>query len=185
MTLLDSPGKLTLADIVLLAGLLVATDPANEAACRAPMKAHATAGDLASARQAHFRCRNELKAEYGAEPDATTVRLALELGIIAPAAPVVAETASVRLRPPIRSASRACSSFPPETMLSEPLLQRRPGAPRRRHDRPQPAARLQGDRGAYQRRDPEPQPRQWRTAAHAAGIALRLHRLRDHSRPRG
>ncbi len=119
-----SPEKLTLADIVLLAGLLVATDPANEAACRALMKAHATAGDLASARQAYFRCRNELKAEYGAEPDATTQALALELGIIAPAAPVVAETASVRPAAADPLGQPRVLILPPETMLSEPLLQR-------------------------------------------------------------
>jgi len=124
MTLLDSPDKLTLADTVLLAGLLVATDPANEAACRALMKAHATAGDLGSARQVYFRCRNELKADYGADPDAMTQALALELGIIPPAAPAVAEAAPVRPATADPLGQPRVLILPPETMLSEPLLQR-------------------------------------------------------------
>ncbi len=124
MTLLDSPDKLTLADTVLLAGLLVATDPANEAACRALMKAHGTAGDLGSARQVYFRCRNELKADYGADPDAMTQALALEFGIIAPAAPAVAEAAPVRPATADPLGQPRVLILPPETMLSEPLLQR-------------------------------------------------------------
>lgn len=124
MTLLDSPDKLTLADTVLLAGLLVATDPANEAACRALMKAHATAGDLGSARQVYFRCRNELKADYGADPDAMTQALALELGIIPPAARAVAEAAPLRPATADPLGQPRVLILPPETMLSEPLLQR-------------------------------------------------------------
>ncbi len=124
MTLLDSPDKLTLADTVLLAGLLVATDPANEAACRALMKAHATAGDLGSARQVYFRCRNELKADYGADPDAMTQALALEFGIIPPTAPAVAESAPLRPATADPLGQPRVLILPPETMLSEPLLQR-------------------------------------------------------------
>jgi DNA-binding SARP family transcriptional activator/TolB-like protein/Flp pilus assembly protein TadD len=124
VTLLDTPDRLTLADTILLAGLLAATDPAHEVACRALMRAHATSGDLASARHAYFRCRNELKVEYGAEPDAATQALAQELGVIAPAAPAVSDPAPARAATSDPLGQPRVLILPPETMLSEPLLQR-------------------------------------------------------------
>jgi DNA-binding SARP family transcriptional activator/TolB-like protein/Flp pilus assembly protein TadD len=123
VTLLEAREKRTLDDIHMLAGLLVETDPAHEVACRALMSAHVQAGDFGAARQAYLRCRNELKTEYGSEPDAVTQALARELGIVAPVALAAAEP------PPDRSSSDALGQprvliLPPETMLSDPLLQR-------------------------------------------------------------
>lgn len=123
IALLEAREKRTFGDILLLAGLLVETDPAHEVACRALMRAHADAGDVAAARQAYFRCRNELKAEYGSEPDTVTQALARELGIVAPVTLAAAEA------PLSRGASDALGQprvliLPPETMLSDPLLQR-------------------------------------------------------------
>jgi DNA-binding SARP family transcriptional activator/Flp pilus assembly protein TadD len=123
IALLEAHEKRTFGDILLLAGLLVETDPAHEVACRALMRAHADAGDVAAARQAYFRCRNELKAEYGSEPDMVTQALARELGIVAPVTLAAAQA------PPSRGASDALGQprvliLPPETMLSDPLLQR-------------------------------------------------------------
>ncbi|WP_082520043.1 BTAD domain-containing putative transcriptional regulator [Rhizobium sp. Root1220] len=119
--LLEAADKRTSAEILLLAGLLVEGDPAHEVGCRALMRAHADAGDAGAARQAYFRCRNELKAEYGAEPDVATQALARELGIIAPAALAVAPQAGPLLDP---VGQPRVLILPPETMLSDPLLQR-------------------------------------------------------------
>ena len=123
VTLLEAREKRTPGDILLLAGLLVETDPAHEVACRALMRAHVDAGDVAAARQAYFRCRNELKAEYGSEPDAVTQALARELGIVAPVAVAAAETSPGNSSPDALGQPRVLI-LPPETMLSDPLLQR-------------------------------------------------------------
>ncbi len=109
IALLETPEKLTSGDILFLAGLLIEADPANEVACRALMKRHVEAGDLGAARRAYFRCRSELKTDYGAEPDALTQALAYELGIIAPAMLANSPLPYQATRPPTRSGSPASS----------------------------------------------------------------------------
>ncbi len=123
VTLLEMPQKRTLADVVMLAELLVKSDPSHEVACRALMRAHAAAGDSVSARQAYFRCRNELKTEYDTEPDAVTQAVARELGIIAPAA-FAAQTPVVGQQPGDPVGQPRVLILPPETILSDPLLNR-------------------------------------------------------------
>ncbi|WP_208247567.1 tetratricopeptide repeat protein (plasmid) [Rhizobium sp. T1470] len=124
VALLETPEKRTSGDILFLAGLLIEADPANEVACRALMKRHVEAGDLGAARQAYLRCRSELKSDYGAEPDAVTQALAHELGIIAPA---------MLANSPIAVSGNASNDpvgqprvliLPPDTILSDPVLQR-------------------------------------------------------------
>ncbi|MBB3320281.1 MULTISPECIES: BTAD domain-containing putative transcriptional regulator [unclassified Rhizobium] len=124
VALLDAPEKLTSDDILLLAGLLIDADPANEIACRALMQMHSQAGDVAAARQAYSRCRSELKSEYGAEPDAATQVLAHELGIIVPAglAGQAAPTAASITLDPL--GQPRVLILPPDTILSDPVLQR-------------------------------------------------------------
>lgn len=123
IALLETPEKRTSADILFLAGLLVDADPANEVACRALMQRHADAGDIASARQAYFRCRSELKTEYGAEPDGLTQALALELGIVAPAMLQGAPTHMPDV--PIDPLGQPrVMILPPDSILSDPVLQR-------------------------------------------------------------
>jgi DNA-binding SARP family transcriptional activator/TolB-like protein/Flp pilus assembly protein TadD len=123
VTLLEAREKRTRADILLLTGLLVEADPAHEVACRALMRAHAGAGDVAAARQAYFRCRNELRTEYGSEPDEATQAVAKELGIVATVAATAAEP-SLDPRVPDALGQPRVLILPPETMLSDPLLQR-------------------------------------------------------------
>ncbi len=126
VALLETPEKRTSDDILMLAGLLVDADPANEVACRALMQRHAKAGDVAAARQAYSRCRNELRTEYGAEPDAQTQALAHELGIIVPAALAglspSGPTSTGMLTDPL--GQPRVLILPPDTILSDPVLQR-------------------------------------------------------------
>ncbi|WP_246737936.1 MULTISPECIES: BTAD domain-containing putative transcriptional regulator [Rhizobium] len=124
--LVEDAGSLASRDVLLLAGRLIDNDPSNEVACRALMRAHTSAGDAAAARQVYLRCRNELKTEFGAEPEPATQSLAYELGIITPPAP--AAKASVFVPPELANADLVGEPrvliLPPETMLSDPLLQR-------------------------------------------------------------
>ncbi|MDP9810794.1 DNA-binding SARP family transcriptional activator/Flp pilus assembly protein TadD [Rhizobium tibeticum] len=124
IALLETPEKRTSGDILFLAGLLIEADPANEVACRALMKRHVEAGDLAAARQAYFRCRSELKTDYGAEPDAVTQALAHELGVIAPAMlanSAIAVSGNASTDP---VGQPRVLILPPDTILSDPVLQR-------------------------------------------------------------
>ncbi len=122
VALLDAPDKRTPDELLSLANLVIAADPANEVACRTLMQVHADAGDAAAARQAYFRCLSELKTEYGAEPDAVTQALARDLGIIAPAVPEAAPRPQPSAADPV--GQPRVLILPPETMLSDPLLQR-------------------------------------------------------------
>nr|WP_210294046.1 tetratricopeptide repeat protein [Rhizobium sp. BK060] len=124
IALLETPEKRTSDDILMLAGSLLEADPANEVACRALMQRHVDAGDLAAARQVYLRCRNELKAEYGAEPDGRTLALAQELGIITPASlagPLKEIPGNVPSDP---VGQPRVLILPPDTILSDPVLQR-------------------------------------------------------------
>ena len=124
ISLLETPEKLTSDDVLFLAGLLVEADPANEVACRALMKRHVDAKDLAAARQAYFRCRSELKTEYGAEPDGVTQALAQELGIIAPAM-LASSPMTVPANAPTDPVGQPrVLILPPDSILSDPMLQR-------------------------------------------------------------
>lgn len=124
ISLLETPEKLTSDDVLFLAGLLVEADPANEVACRALMKRHVDAEDLAAARQAYFRCRSELKTEYGAEPDGVTQALAQELGIIAPAM-LASSPMTVPANAPTDPVGQPrVLILPPDSILSDPMLQR-------------------------------------------------------------
>ncbi|MDM9625354.1 BTAD domain-containing putative transcriptional regulator [Rhizobium sp. S152] len=122
MALLDAPDKRTSAELLSLANIVIDADPANEVACRTLMQVHADAGDAAAARQAYFRCLSELKTEYGAEPDGVTQALARDLGIIAPAVPEAAPRPQPSAADPV--GQPRVLILPPETMLSDPLLQR-------------------------------------------------------------
>lgn len=122
VALLEAPDKRTPDELLSLANLVIAADPAHEVACRTLMQVHADAGDAAAARQAYFRCLSELKTEYGAEPDAVTQALARDLGIIAPAVPEAAPRPQPSAADPV--GQPRVLILPPETMLSDPLLQR-------------------------------------------------------------
>src|SRR5687768_6398341 len=58
---------------------LIATDPTDEEACRALIRALAAAGQRDEARLAYEQCRHALQEELGVEPDAETEALAAEL----------------------------------------------------------------------------------------------------------
>lgn len=122
VALLEAPDKRTPDELLSLANLVIAADPAHEVACRTLMQVHADAGDAAAARQAYFRCLSELKTEYGAEPDAVTQALARDLGIITPAVPEAAPRPQPSAADPV--GQPRVLILPPETMLSDPLLQR-------------------------------------------------------------
>ncbi len=124
ISLLETPEKRTSDDVLFLAGLLVEADPANEVACRALMKRHVDAEDLAAARQAYFRCRSELKTEYGAEPDGVTQALAQELGIIAPAMLASSPMTVPAIAPTDPVGQPRVLILPPDSILSDPMLQR-------------------------------------------------------------
>ncbi|KWV56866.1 toxin [Rhizobium altiplani] len=124
ISLLERPEKRTSDDVLFLAGLLVEADPANEVACRALMKRHVDAEDLAAARQAYFRCRSELKTEYGAEPDGVTQALAQELGIIAPAMLASSQMTVPAIAPTDPVGQPRVLILPPDSILSDPMLQR-------------------------------------------------------------
>ena len=124
ISLLETPEKRTSDDVLFLAGLLVEADPANEVGCRALMKRHVDAKDLAAARQAYFRCRSELKTEYGAEPDGVTQALAQELGIIAPAMLASSPMTVPAIAPTDPVGQPRVLILPPDSILSDPMLQR-------------------------------------------------------------
>lgn len=124
ISLLETPEKRTSDDVLFLAGLLVEADPANEVGCRALMKRHVDAEDLAAARQAYFRCRSELKTEYGAEPDGVTQALAQELGIIAPAMLASSPMTVPAIAPTDPVGQPRVLILPPDSILSDPMLQR-------------------------------------------------------------
>jgi DNA-binding SARP family transcriptional activator len=111
----------TVEDTIFFAERLLDDDPASEVAFRALMQVNIDAGDIASARQAYLRCRNQLKKDFGSDPEAQTIALARRLGIIAPAEPAT-EIASRHLADPL--GQPRVLILPPETILSDPLLQR-------------------------------------------------------------
>jgi TolB-like protein len=112
--------------------------------------------------------------------------LAQELGVIAPAAPVVADLTPARPAVADPLGQPRVLILPPETMLSEPLLQRVGRA--LLEDVTIGLSQQRGFKVIAAHTSVEILNRSLATrrpSADAAGVALRLHRLCDHSWPRG
>lgn len=111
------------SSLPLLANRLIELDASHEGAARALMKYHVGHGDLAAARQAYSRCRDQLRADYGTPPTPETVGLAHELGILS--RPGSDRTPEAEERPKsVMPAQPRVVILPPETIVQDALVQR-------------------------------------------------------------
>lgn len=111
-------------DAPILANRLLELDTSHEGATRALMSYHAARGDVAAARLAFARCRDQLKADYGTPPTPETLDLARSLGILARAAAATGEPRSAVQPPEVRAAQPRVVILPPETIMQDALVQR-------------------------------------------------------------
>lgn len=123
-TLLENSEIVRSSNLPSLAERLIVLDQTNESASRALMRHYDEKGDLASARRAYLACKNRLRSEVGANPEQATISLARDLGILGGDPPRRIEPVTLPKGDKVASEQPRVVILPPETIVSDPLIQR-------------------------------------------------------------